>query len=402
MARLIPKRLVAALSAGLLTVGPTTATAGHAAITVQVGAQLGGRNLPAESMRFFGPDTITVHQGDRITFDFRGFHTATMLPSGASPDDWFADNTSPTGQYGFAVTDPDDGAGAFKDNFGAVVTPSQPDCGGEGQAPCTYLGDDVVNSGVPFELPGTFTVTVNSEPGTSFWVVCLIHHHMRKRIRVVADPASATPQSAIDELRREQVARDLDWAEATHEKYSGRRTSHETAAGRRVWDAWAGVDSRFVSLYAFYPKRLSIQKGDVVRWRFDSLVHEDHTVSMPDPQIFFRLQFDEPMCDPDGDQGTGPDTTPESDPQTGQPVCPEGSTLETDVSHQFWGGTGNGVLSGMNDAEHSGIRGAQAENLTPPAAGIDSYDVRFGAKSGNRPFKYFCFLHPMEATVDVN
>lgn len=51
--------------------------------------------------------------------------------------------------------------------------------------------------------------------------------------------------------------------------------------------------------------------------------------------------------------------------------------------------------------EHSGIRGVQAENLMPPAAGGDSFDVRFGAKSGNRPFKYFCFLHPMDGSVAV-
>lgn len=403
---MIPKRVVAALSlaaltAGLLTVGPA-ATASHASITIQTGAALGGQNLPAESMRFFGPDTITVHQGDRITFDFRGFHTATLLPAGVGVDDWLAENATPTGHHGFAVTDPDE-PGEYKDNFPGVVSPSDATCGGAEQSPCSYTGDDVLNSGAPLELGQTFTAAVNAEPGQTFWVVCLIHHNMRKRIRVVADPASATPQSAIDEIARDQKARDLDWAEATHTKYSNRRTSHETAAGRRVWDAWAGVDSRFVSLLAFYPKRLSIGKGDVVRWRFDSLVHEDHTVSMPDPQIFFRLEFDQPQCDPDGDQGTQPDNEPEFDQQTGEPICPEGSTLEFDLSDQFWGGTGNGVLSGPNDAEHSGIRGAQAEELTPPAAGIGSFDVRFGAKSGNKPFKYFCFIHTgMEGSVAVD
>ncbi|MDQ3951461.1 MAG: hypothetical protein M3279_00645 [Actinomycetota bacterium] len=406
MARLIPKRLVALLSlvavtGGLLAAGPS-ASAGHAAISIQVGAQLGGRSLPAESMRFFGPDTITVHQGDRITFDFRGFHTATMLPAGVGPEDWLAENAVPTGPFGFARTDPDDGANEFKDNFPGVATPTDPSCGGTGQSPCDYTGASVLNSGAPFELPSTFTATVNAEPGTTFWVLCLVHHHMRKRIRVVADPAAATPQSAIDEARSEQAARDLDWAQATHTKYSSRKTSHETAGGRRVWDAWAGVDSRFVSLHAFYPKRLSVDRGDVVRWRFDQLVHEDHTVSMPDPGLFPRLNFDLPQCDPDGDQGAGPDTQPDHDQQTGEPICPEGSTLEIDVSHDFWGGTGNNVLSGPNDVEHSGIRGVQAEKLTPPAAGIDSFDVRFGARSGNRPFEYFCFLHPMNASVAVN
>lgn len=401
---MIRKRVAAALAsialAAGLAVGPA-ATAGHAGVTIQVGAQLGGENLPAESNRFFGPDTITVHQGDRITFDFRGFHTATLLPAGVGADDWLADNASASGRYGFAAVDPDDGPAAFKDNFPNVASPSDPTCGAQASS-CSYTGAAVLNSGAPLEPGDTFSVTVNSEPGTSFWVVCLIHHHMRKRIKVVADPASATPQSAIDEVRRAQTARDLDWAEATHTKYSDRRTSHENAAGRRVWDAWAGVDNRHASLYAFYPRRLRIEKGDVVRWHFDQLIHEDHTVSMPDPGIIFRLQFDQPQCDPDGDGGTAPDTEPEFNPQTGEPICPEGTTLEIDTSDQFWGGTGNGVLSGPNDVEHSGIRGMQAEHLTPPAAGIDSFDVRFGARSGNRPFKYFCFLHPMEGTVAVN
>ncbi|HEX2058907.1 MAG TPA: hypothetical protein VHI71_11140 [Actinomycetota bacterium] len=388
------------LAAGALT-APPTASASHAAITIQVGAQLGPRSLPAESMRFAGPETITVHHGDRITFDFKGFHTATLLPRSVGADDWLIENASPRGAFGFAKTDPDDGDNAFKDNSSGVLAPSDPTCGAPGQSPCNFTGDTVLSSGAPLEAGQTFTVTVNADPGATFWVVCLIHHHMRKRIRVVADPAAATAQSTIDAVTRDQLARDLDWAEATHEKYSDRRTSHEGAGGRRVWDAWAGVDSRTVSLYAFYPTRLTIARGDVVRWRFDSLVHEDHTVSLPDPQVVFRLQFDEPMCDPDGDQGAGPDTPPGSDPETGDPTCPEGSTLENDVSHEFWGGTGNGVLSGPNDAEHSGIRGPQAERLTPPAGGIDSFDVRFGAASGNKPFKYFCFLHPMEATVAV-
>lgn len=391
---------VVALAAGVLSVGPS-ASAGHSAISIQVGAQLGGRSLPAESNRFFGPETITVHQGDRITFDFRGFHTATLLPAGVGVDDWLAENAVATGQYAFARTDPDE-AGEYKDNFPGVASPTDPSCGGAEQGACNYTGDDVLNSGAPFELPASFTVTVNSDPGTTFWVVCLIHHHMRMRFRVVDDAASVTPQTTIDQVRRAQAARDLDWAAATHAKYSDRRTSHETASGRRVWDAWAGVDNRHASLYAFYPKRLSIDRGDTVRWHFDALVHEDHTVSMPDPGIFFRLQFDQPQCDPDGDQGTQPDNPPEFDQQTGEPVCPEGSTLEFDLSHEFWGGTGNGTLSGPNDVEHSGIRGMQAERLTPPAAGIESFDVKFGARSGNRPFKYFCFLHPMQGTVAVD
>jgi plastocyanin len=391
---------VATLAAGVLSVGPT-ATAGHAAISIQVGSILKG--APAESMRFHAPESITVHRGDRITFDFRGFHTATMLPAGVGADDWLHDNThSPaSGGYAFSQTDPDDGAGEYKDNFAAVASPTDPNCGTGDQAPCTYSGDDVLSSGAPFESGHKFTAIVDAPSGSTFWVVCLVHHHMRMRVKVVDDPASATAQTVIDQVRRQQVARDTDWARATHSKMSDRRTSHRTASGDKVWDAWAGFDSRYVSLYDFYPHNLRIGKGDTVRWRFDHLVLEDHTASLPVPKIFNRMHFDDAVCDPDGDSGTAPDTQPTFDEQTGEPTCPEGSVLEFDVSHDFWGGTGNGRYTGGRDIEHSGIRGTQARAITPPAAGEDSFDVKFTETTGKNGLLYICFLHPMEGVIKV-
>jgi plastocyanin len=392
---------VVALGAGVLSVGPA-ATAGHAAISIQVGSQL--RGAPAESMRFHAPETITVHTGDRVSFNFQGFHTATLLPTGVGGDDWLHDNAhSPSsGGYAFAQSDPDDGSGEYKDNFPKVVSPTDATCGWNDQTPCNFSGNDVMNSGAPREPGDTFTAIVNAPAGTTFWVVCLVHHHMRMRVKVVDDPASATTQATIDAARTQQVARDTDWARATHVKFSNRRTSHRTANGRRVWDAWAGVDSRYVSLYDFYPHNLTISKGDTVRWRFDHLVMEDHTVSMPVPQLFNKLHFDDAVCDPDGDQGTQPDTQPTFDEETGEPTCPEGSELELDVSHDFWGGDGNGTFKGGGDVEHSGIRGTQARAITPPAAGEDSFDVKFTEATGNRSVVYICFLHPMEGTVKVN
>lgn len=399
--RLLALLSVLSVTGGLVVIGPPAA-ADHA-ITIQVGAQLGGRKLPAESNRFFGPDTIVVLRGDTITFDFHGFHTATLLPEFVSPDDWVRGHMTPEGpegDWGFVKIDPDENTGDFKDNFSRIAEPTQDGCGGEGENPCEYTGPYVLNSGVPSEPGDTFTVTIDADG--EFWVICLIHgHHMRKKISVLG-PSEATSQEEIDRVTRRQLADDRDWAAATHEKYGDRQTSHKAASGRRVWDAWAGVDSRHVSLYAFYPKRLSIEKGDVVRWHFSELLHEDHTVSMPDPGIFRRLEFDRPLCDPGGDSANGQDTEPEFDPQTGEPICPEGSELEVETSDEFWGGAGDGVLSGPRDVEHSGIRGVQAELLTPPAAGVDSFDVRFEAKSGNEPFRYFCFLHPMRGKVDVD
>lgn len=390
--RLVASVAVMTLAAGALTVAPS-ATAGHAAITIQVGASLDVPGTAGESMRFLAPDTVNVHQGDRITFEIHGFHTATFLPAGVGAEDWIEDNAEGTGPFSFVASDPDDGSNAYKDNFGAIVTPTRPECGGAGEDPCSYTGD-LLNSGAPEGPPGepfTFTATVDAQPGSTFWVICLVHRKMRVRVRVVDDPAAATSQTAIDQARDRQLRWDTDLARATHAKYSAKRTSHRTASGRRVWDAWAGVDAGHVALLAFYPKRLVLDRGDTVRWHFDQLLFEDHTVSLPIPRVF-QMPFDPAMCDPDGDQGAGPDT-PAQEQEDGPPTCPEGSTLEFDLDGPFVGGTGNGVWTGPRDIEHSGVRGAAVEDMSPPAAGIDPYDVRFREDTGRRGIDYLCFIH---------
>ncbi|MDQ3981961.1 MAG: hypothetical protein M3271_04695 [Actinomycetota bacterium] len=380
---------VVALAAGVLSVAPT-ASAGHGTVAIQVGASLPGS--PGESMRFLGPKSITVHQGDRISFDFHGFHTATLLPAGVGADEWLEDNAEGTGPYSFIARDPDDGPNAYKDNFGFIVTPSDPSCGGSGERPCDYTGGEVVNSGAP-QGPdeSLFTATVNARPGSSFWVVCLIHHRMRLRVKVSTDPTEATPQTEINQARDAQIAQDTDLARAAHAKYNVRRSSHRTESGRRVWDAWAGVDIGHVALLAFYPKRLVVGEGETVRWRFDHLMYEDHTVSMPVPAVF-GINFDRPMCDPDGDAGTQEDT-PAEEHEEGPPTCPEGSELEIDIEDEFWSGVGNGALTGRNDVEHSGIRGAQAADISPPAAGTGPFDVRFTDPTGKNPVEFICFIH---------
>jgi plastocyanin len=245
-----------------------------------------------------------------------------------------------------------------------------------------------------------FTATVNSRPGTSFWVICLYHHAMQLRVKVASNAAEATPQETIDEVRDAQIAQDTELARATHAKYGVKRSSHRTQSGRRVWDAWAGVDTGHVALYAFYPRKLVVREGDGVRWHFDHLVFEDHTASIPVPGVF-GIDFDRPWCDPDGDGGAGPDT-PAEEHENAPPSCPEGSELEIDIEDQLWGGVGNGVLAGRRDVEHSGIRGHQAADVSPPAAGDGPFDVRFRNSTGKKGIDYLCFIHGnMEGNVVV-
>lgn len=347
-----------------------------------------------ESMRFLAP-TLNVHKGDTLTFDFAGFHTASLLPVGT---DFLAFRGSSTGgvdkPYSFLVSDPDDTTAegattdkpAVKGNPASVnrtVGGAPAECG-TAEAPCDYDGSKVVNSGAPVG-PGldTFAVKVNADPGESFWLICFLHTHMNLRINVVADTATATTQQQVDTAKASMVEFDQEWAEETDARLLKAKASHVTSSGKRVYDVKAGVDSHWANLNAFYPKRLSVPKGATVRYHFNSLVYEDHTVTLPTPNAFSLFsEFFVPGCDPDGDAGAGPDTEPAGD---GPPCGGDFSKLEADITSRVAWGTGDGVLSGGSDLENSGIRGAQFANT--------AYDVKFRAPSDENGWRAICLIH---------
>lgn len=355
--------------------------------TVEVGGEVEG--APGESMRFF-PSSISVHDGDTITF-VGGFHTATLLPSDTGAgrpartdvQGWIDANASGIGEpYNFITLDPDDGPGALKANNAAAFGPGI--CGTP-TAPCTFDGGEVVNSGVLFFSPEGFTTEVSGDAGDVFWAICLVHPHMRMKITIVADDAAATTQEGIDSAKATTLAADSDLAQAVHSRLSTRQSKHKLANGTVVWDAWAGYDTHHVTLFGMYPKRLSLRKGDRVRWHFSQLVNEFHTVTFPLAQgLEIANEAFVPGCDPDGDSGTSPDTPPTSE---APPFCDDPTQLEFDIPSEFALPSGNGRVTSQTDFENSAARGA---NVTSNAA----YDLRFPQPSGKTPYKYLCLVHP--------
>ena len=394
----------------------TTAVASHGGgLTVQVSnpiavgdncnPETGRRCRFGESMRFLAP-ALNVHKGDSLTFDFAGFHTATMLPVGT---DYLAFRASSTGgvgkSYSFLTGDPDDtteeGASAdkpaVKANPAAVnrtIGGAPADCGFQDGPACEYDGTQVVNSGAPLGPDqATFTTTINADPGDSFWVICLLHTHMFLRVNVVADNATTTTQEQIETTATSMIAFDQEWAEETDTRLLKAKSSHVTPSGQKVYDVKAGVDSHWANLNAFYPKRLSVPKGSTVRYHFNSLVYEDHTVTLPTPNAFSLFsEFFTPKCDADGDAGPGPDSDPSGE---GPPCGGDFSQLEVDITSRAMWGVGNGVLSGDSDLENSGIRGAQF--------GTTPYDVKFKAPSDKNGYRAICLIHgpPMQNNVIV-
>lgn len=355
---------------------------GQTTYDVVVGQFLEG--VPAaESMRFF-PGDIDVHQGDTLRFASTGFHTATALPLGVGPVEWFDSQATLGTNQPFALIEPDedDGPDAFKFNNEAIF--GDPACGAPGQPACSYDGSSVVNSGAPFVASVDLAATVDAAAGSSFYVVCIVHGpNMRMKVDVVGAGQPASDPDDLEDANQAALRQDIDTANALHERFSTRRTSHPAVGGGRVWDAWAGVDSNHVALYGFYPEKLRLEKGDRVQWHFDSLSFEDHSVTMPRSTALEIVGNSPIVCDPDGDAGPGPDNPPEID---GPPFCNDPTQLEIELDDRFIPRIGNGAFRG-SDLESSGVRGANA----PTDA---NYVLRFPKRSPDAGFKYICLIHP--------
>jgi plastocyanin len=396
------RRLVAAL--GVITVAASSALVVPPASANHGGTydiQIGTRRLPdirtGASMRFF-PSRIRIHEGDSLHFTSRAFHTATLLPVGEGADDWVDDNASGQDEpFSAFVNDPDDGAGALKQNVDALI-PNRTDCGplADNNPPCNFDGTTMLNSGAPIFGPQLdFTAVVNVPAGESFWVVCLIHPQMRMKVTVVADTDPTTEQADIDAQKANQIAADNDWALATDRRLE-RQTSHRTASGNTVRDVFQGFDNQFAALSETYPKRLNIRRGQRVRFRFDNLQYETHSATFPpDFQRWFgAIETFNFVCDPDGD-GTGGTDEP-ADPEDPNP-CPGGlEDVEVDFEPRSAQGAGDGVVSNRRGLENSGVRGDSTSRF-------ESFNVRFTRRSGDTPFRFFCFFHggPMETRIRV-
>jgi hypothetical protein len=391
---------VLALIAGLVAVPATTASANHAgALTVVVGEGFGlGANCNpntgqgcegfGESQRFLAPNPTNVHNGDTITFEFHGFHTATVLPANTDVQDFIDSQVKPFGApYSLVVPDPDEGATGLKANP-AVAFPSSFTCGVPA-APCPAGGNEVVNSGLPQggpDAPPTFTIEIDGQPGDTIWVICLLHPHMRMRIKVVGNNTAATTPADVAAAHAAQTATDQDWGHAMHSKMRAKRSSHVGADGLKVWDSWVGVDNHHASLFNIYPLNLPVKRGDRVRYHFDTLTYEDHTAAVRNATTIEQANaLFATECDPDGDSGSAPDTEPVDG------AC--ANPLQTEISFPFAlaGPQGDGTITGRNDVEASGLRGANAP--VPPTAGQASWTERF-TRASDTPIPMFCHLHP--------
>ena len=388
-------RLTAALVAGgttaALVLAPGTgAQAAGTALTINVGSGATVHGVVLEGMRFGAPDTISVHRGDILTFNFEGFHTATLAPAGIGADDWRLDHTGPGGDYALLQSDADDPQPAFEFNK-RVLFPSAQGCGTT-SAPCNYNGNSVVNSGAPISSQ-TFSVTVDANPGSTFWVLCLVHEMMQMRVRVVPNGSATTTQAQINGTESAVNAQQREEAAAVINRLQ-KPTRHKIAGGHFVWDAYSGYDGSGWGLNAMFPTTLRIRKGDTVRWHFAQLLGNVHTVTFPRSTAIALSNKDfagqNVVCEgPSGD--TAADAPPpafcSSGPQNAEFVIRSIGVLPQG-GHKYFG-TKTGLRS-------SGVRGPDGLTTRP-------YDLRFMRVSPKKGFRYACAVHGamMSGTVIV-
>lgn len=372
---------VAGGTAAALVLAPVTeAQAANSPLAITVGSGAAVNGVVLEGLKFGAPSTVSVHQGDVLTFTFDGFHTATVIPAGIGAADWRLDNTGRAGAFALLQSDTDDPQPAFELNK-AVLFPSAPGCGTT-STPCGYDGTSVVNSGVPLAAP-TFSVTVGAAPGSTFWVLCLVHATMQMRVRVVPNGAAATTQARVNATASRTNAQQREEAAAVIKRLQT-PTRHRTAGGRVVWDAYSGYDGDGWALNGMFPTTLRIRKGDRVRWHFAQLLGSLHTVTFPRSTALALANKDyagqNVRCESAGGD-TAPDAPPptfcSSGPQNAEFVIRSIGVLPQGGRRFF--GTGTGLRS-------SGVRGPDGLSTRP-------YDLRFMRLSPKKGFRYACAIH---------
>ena len=229
---------------------------------VQVGSM--SHEEMIEAMAFL-PGEITINAGDRIFFEFLGFHTITFPGDQEAPP-----LLVPEGE---ALGTP---AAATGEDTRYVVNPAA----GFPSGPPVHDGASYVNSGIPDPTAPPFVVEFTA-PGT-FEYLCLVHPVMMKATVVVQEQGAERPhdQAYYDQQAAEQLEAILEQGRALIEQYSQASQATPAAAGGTTWEVAAGVGEEQAQVLRFLPDRLEIKAGDTVRWTNHGGT-EPHTVTFP-------------------------------------------------------------------------------------------------------------------------
>lgn len=347
------RRSVTALVVALLTALAVTSAAEAATKTVYAGPPFEKRPTGAPEfldLNGFYRERVSVHVGDTVSWQFRGFHTVTFAGAQDAPP--------------FVVPDPanpyrglNDAAGApfwFNGQPSLVLNPRAAAPSG-GRA---TNGSAFRNSGLPpmEGRPKPYRLKFNR--AGNFRYLCLVHPGMAGAVKVVSK-RRAVPGARVDKAAA--------LSEATRHVRHARRLAGFKPDGERVV---AGHDRGAVSLFAFFPRDKSVKVGDTVEFGIDSRT-EIHNVAFG-PRAY-RKRLADGIITPRPSASPGPPALQLSPliflPSDPPPVLPP----STGTNH------GNGFLN-------TGALDTDNDSPNPPSSRITF------TKAGT--YQYECLIHP--------
>ncbi len=370
------KKAIPVIAAAVVLAALFPAAGARAATTYKIKAGTGfGKTFPGGSFRFY-PDEVTLHPGDTLNFNF----PVSILPVGTSPEQFLADNARLGDPYHVLSADPDEGATATKLNPAFAVFL---DCGAADN-PCVYDGKkDPLNPG--FFGEGKFNVVIDAKPGDVLYALQVPWSTQALTINVVDANGTASTQEELDATAKQLKEQDKAAALALYDEYSKKHT-YTMVDGKKVWDAWAGIDQGPIAILAMFPAKMKIKKGESVQFHFD-LENEIHSATMPikkaKKELFKMFAI---ACDPDGDDDLGPDKKPETE---APPFCNDPSQLEVDMGNVFQ--KGDGVVDKPSEYQDSGFRGPEVAE--DGFFTNDPFTVQFNTKTEDDPIKWICSFH---------
>lgn len=325
------------------------------------------------------PSALTAHPGDTLHFDWGG---VVLLPVG--------DTEMPFG--GFFAPDPDDNG--FKvDGSLFFPTAAGTGCGLRAGNPCVYDGTSMLYPGDQNFKNGFYVKIADSLDGAEFVVSNLFH-----TLTVTVD-STAQQSPANDPNLDSHLAQSAEEAEALLEMLNDVQFE-TTDDGKRIYTAYMGYDTEHISFFEAFPQDLRIRKGDTVEWNFAQNVVEPHTATTPPKKAkkWADAAFQSaPVCDPDGDEGPGPDQPADFENPM---LCEDPSMAELDLPNKFAKQQGDGKVptGGDRDGDYdtSGLRGG------PEGIPDEAFGLTFTRKSRDLPFTVMCAIHwNMKTKVSV-
>lgn len=362
-------RLLAALTSLTVLGAVATPATAQTAVTYEVltGAPVPGTH--AFDFHMF-PSELTAHPGDTLHFDWGG---VVLLPVGQTESPF----------AGFFAPDPDDGG--FKVD-GSVFFPTEAGagCGLRAANPCVYDGSALLYPGDRNFKNGFYVRIADSFDDAQFVVSNMFH-----TLTVTVD-SEATQSPVHDPNLDEHLAASAEEAESLLEMLNDVQFE-TTPTGKRIYTAYMGYDTDHITFFEAFPKDLRIRKGDEVEWNFAQNVVEPHTATTPPPKAkrWAEAAFQSaPVCDPDGDEGPGPDQPADFENPM---LCEDPSMAELDLPNKFAKEQGDGKVptdgNREGDYDTSGLRGG------PEGIPDDPFALRFTRKSGDTPYTVMCAIH---------